>query len=86
MPEKRKIFCHFDKIHENQYKLTNILSFILAQLDIPINAKWIQNGITIAGGNGQGNEVNQLYYPRSLYIDDDQTIYVADESNHRIVE
>ncbi|CAF1523596.1 unnamed protein product, partial [Rotaria sp. Silwood1] len=54
--------------------------------DIHPNAKWAQNGITVAGGNGKGSETNQLYYPRSLYVYDDQTIYIADYNNHRIVE
>ncbi|CAF5044232.1 unnamed protein product, partial [Rotaria sp. Silwood1] len=54
--------------------------------DIHPNAKWAQNGITVAGGNGWGSETNQLYYPIGLYVDDDQTIYVADWGNHRIVE
>ncbi|CAF1076272.1 unnamed protein product [Rotaria sordida] len=54
--------------------------------DIHSNAKWIQNGITVAGGNGQGNGTNQLYNPWGLYVDDDQTIYVADCANNRIVE
>ena len=54
--------------------------------DIHPNAKWTQKGLTVAGGNGEGNEINQLHYPRGLYVDDDQTIYVADHDNHRIVE
>ena len=40
----------------------------------------------MAGGNGQGSGLNQLSDPRGSYVDDDQTIYVADYSNHRIVE
>ncbi|CAF4853509.1 unnamed protein product, partial [Rotaria sp. Silwood2] len=39
-----------------------------------------------AGGNGKGNGINQLSNPWGLYVDDDQTIYVADGWNHRIVE
>ncbi|CAF1469407.1 unnamed protein product, partial [Rotaria sp. Silwood1] len=54
--------------------------------DIHPNARWQQNGITVAGGNGQGNEINQLSNPWGLYVDEDQTIYVADQLNHRIVE
>ncbi|CAM4818319.1 unnamed protein product [Rotaria magnacalcarata] len=50
------------------------------------NARWKQNGLTVAGGNGQGNGINQLSYPWGLYVDDDQTVYVADRDNHRIVE
>ena len=55
-------------------------------IDIHPNAKWQQNGLTVAGGNGEGNGINQLSNPLGLYVDDDQTIYVADQSNHRIVE
>ena len=50
------------------------------------NARWKQNGITVAGGNGQGNGINQLSNPCGLYVDDDQNVYVADRSNHRIVK
>ncbi|CAF4681758.1 unnamed protein product, partial [Rotaria sp. Silwood2] len=50
------------------------------------NARWQQNGITVAGGNRQGNGINQLSNPWGLYVDDDQNVYVADQSNHRIVE
>ncbi len=35
---------------------------------------------------GGGNGSNQLSYPTGLYVDDDQTVYVADQSNHRIME
>ncbi|CAF1188226.1 unnamed protein product [Rotaria sordida] len=55
-------------------------------IDIHPNAKWSKNGITIAGGNGQGSGINQFSKPCGLYVDDDQTIYVADQSNHRVVE
>ncbi|CAF1511978.1 unnamed protein product, partial [Rotaria sp. Silwood1] len=54
--------------------------------NIHSNARWQQNGITIAGGNRQGNGINQLSDPRGLYVDNDQTIYVAEWSNHRIME
>ncbi|CAF4182740.1 unnamed protein product, partial [Rotaria magnacalcarata] len=54
--------------------------------NIPGNAQWTQNGLTVAGGNGKGNGTNQLSYPWSLYVDDDQTVYVADRENARIVE
>ena len=63
--------------------------FILAPISIPVvsaNAKWAQNGITVAGGNGQGDQANQLANPWDIHVDDDQTIYVADTSNHRIME
>ncbi|CAF4014208.1 unnamed protein product [Rotaria sp. Silwood1] len=57
-----------------------------SSIDIHPNAKWTQNGVTVAGGNRWGSETNQLDRPYGLYVDDDQTIYVADRWNHRIVE
>jgi sugar lactone lactonase YvrE len=58
----------------------------LSIIDTHPNARWKQNGITIAGGNGQGNGINQLSSPCGLYVDDDQNVYVADQYNHRIVK
>ena len=56
-------------------------------LTLPTNARWSQNGVTVAGGNGNGNAVNQLWYPYGLDINDDnQSIVIADYSNDRIVE
>ena len=55
-------------------------------LTVPTNARWSQNGVTVAGGNGLGNAVNQLYWPGGLDIDDDnQSIVIADYGNDRIV-
>lgn len=43
--------------------------------------------MTIAGGNGKGDRLDQLSSPRGTCIDEvDQTIYIADYSNARIVE
>ncbi|CAF1373239.1 unnamed protein product [Rotaria sordida] len=57
-----------------------------SSIDIHPNARWQQNGITVAGGNGPGNGINQFINPNGLYVDDDQTVYVADRVNHRIME
>ncbi|CAF4880287.1 unnamed protein product [Rotaria sp. Silwood1] len=50
------------------------------------NARWAQNGVTVAGDHGRGNATNQLYYPEGLFVDDDQTIVIADTWNHRIIQ
>ncbi|CAF2115694.1 unnamed protein product, partial [Rotaria magnacalcarata] len=47
-------------------------------VNIPANAKWSQNGVTIAGGNGEGSDTNQLEHPHGLFVDDDQTVVIAD--------
>ncbi|CAF0712144.1 unnamed protein product [Adineta steineri] len=54
--------------------------------NLGIDAKWVQQGVTVAGGNGQGNANNQFSTPYSMYIDEDETMYIADRNNHRIVE
>ncbi|CAF3618973.1 unnamed protein product, partial [Rotaria socialis] len=54
---------------------------------IPVNAQWSPYGRTVAGNNGVGNIVNELFRPYSLSVaDDDQTIVIADSWNHRIVQ
>ena len=56
-------------------------------LTLPKNARWSQNGVTVAGGYGYGNALNQLCCPYGLDIDDDnQCIIIADTDNHRILE
>ncbi|CAF3300271.1 unnamed protein product [Rotaria socialis] len=55
-------------------------------VNIPANAKWSQNGVTIAGGHGQGGATNQLNSPIGLFVDDDQTVVIADMMNHCIIQ
>ncbi|CAF2143378.1 unnamed protein product [Rotaria magnacalcarata] len=55
-------------------------------VNISANAKWKQNGVTVAGGHGQGDATNQLYLPYSLFVDDNQTVVIADCTNHRIIQ
>ncbi|CAF1518086.1 unnamed protein product [Rotaria sp. Silwood1] len=53
--------------------------------DLFLDTKWKQYATTVAGGNGYGNQLNQLDTPFSIFIDN-QSIYIADWGNHRIVE
>ncbi|CAM4949023.1 unnamed protein product [Rotaria socialis] len=55
-------------------------------VNIPANATWAQNGVTIAGGNGSGDATNQLNWPRGVFVDDDQTVVIADYRSHRIMQ
>ena len=50
------------------------------------DARWARNGVTVAGLNGSGPGLNQISNPRDVYVDDDQSVYVADCSNDRIVK
>ncbi|CAF3309735.1 unnamed protein product [Rotaria socialis] len=55
-------------------------------VNIPANATWTQNGVTIAGGHGTGGATNQLWSPHGLFVDDDQTVVIADHWSHRIMQ
>jgi hypothetical protein len=60
------------------------LSLSLSFLVTP-NARWSQHGITVAGGHGEGNDLQQLHHPCGLVVGDDDTVFIADSENHRIV-
>ncbi|CAF1367323.1 unnamed protein product [Adineta steineri] len=71
-------------IQQNSQPFINDISIILSKK--PIFKKWKQNAITVAGGNGLGQELNQLHGPRGIFIDNKKHIFIADAENHRIVE
>jgi sugar lactone lactonase YvrE len=43
------------------------------------------NGLTVAGGNGNGTALNQINYPEGVFLDHAGNIYVADGGNNRIL-
>ncbi|CAF1552394.1 unnamed protein product, partial [Adineta ricciae] len=45
-----------------------------------------KKGIVVAGGNGKGNQMNQLNLPHFIFVDDEQSIYVSDSGNHRVMK
>ena len=45
-----------------------------------------KNGIVIADGNGQGNQLNQLNFPTYLFVDEEQAVYVSEWNNHRVMK
>ncbi|CAF1407535.1 unnamed protein product [Adineta steineri] len=49
-------------------------------------SKWKQSAISMAGGNGEGQELNQLNRPFGIFIDKNKNIFIADDCNHRIVK
>ena len=44
------------------------------------------NGTIVAGGNGQGNRLDQLSYPSNIFIDEDHSVYVSDRDNHHVMK
>ena len=62
------------------------MNFIDLELKYDV-MEWKFEGQTIAGRNGYGDELNQLWYPHGIYVDyEEQCIYIADTNNHRIVK
>ncbi|CAF1570505.1 unnamed protein product [Rotaria magnacalcarata] len=54
---------------------------------IPVNARWAQHGVTVAGELQNDYMTYQLCLPYSFCIDDDsQTMIIADYGNDRIVQ
>ena len=49
--------------------------------------KWGEKtGKIVAGGNGEGDELNQLKYPTYIEVDIDGTMYIRDHNNGRILK
>ncbi|CAF1180427.1 unnamed protein product [Adineta steineri] len=71
-------------IQQDSLSFIDDISIILSKK--PKFNKWEQNAITVAGGNGQGQKLNQLNYPNGIFIDKNKNIFIADHANHRIVE
>ncbi|CAM4834409.1 unnamed protein product [Rotaria magnacalcarata] len=45
-----------------------------------------KNGTLVAGGNGQGDRLNQLSNLFNLFVDRQHNVYVSDYSNHRVIK
>ncbi|CAF4200410.1 unnamed protein product, partial [Adineta steineri] len=59
---------------------------ILSKGEICSTATWSKDGITVAGGKDYGDKLDQLAHPYGIFLnDDDDTIYIADHDNDRIV-
>ena len=45
-----------------------------------------KNGIVVAGGNGEGDQLNQLNFQTYLFVNEEQAIYMSDWNNHRVMK
>ncbi|CAF4004796.1 unnamed protein product [Adineta steineri] len=45
-----------------------------------------KEGIVVAGGNGKGTQLNQLNYPGFVFVDEEQSVYVLDFHNNRVMK
>ncbi|CAF1385517.1 unnamed protein product, partial [Adineta steineri] len=42
--------------------------------------------IIVAGGNSEGDQLNQFNSPTFIFVDEDQSVYVVDWMNHRVMK
>ncbi|CAF4109716.1 unnamed protein product, partial [Adineta steineri] len=42
--------------------------------------------VIVAGGNRQGNQLNQFNYLNFIFVDEDQSVYVSDQNNNRVMK
>ncbi|CAF0789752.1 unnamed protein product [Adineta steineri] len=74
-------------IRQDSQEFINKISIISSFEQIQTKKNRFQQfAITVAGGNGEGDDLNQLYSPEGIFIDNDKSIYIADPWNHRIVK
>ncbi|CAF1292432.1 unnamed protein product [Adineta steineri] len=71
-------------IQENFQPFMNDISIILSKK--PKFNKWNQNAITVAAGNREGQQLNQLNRPVGIFIDKSKNIFITDCYNDRVVE
>ncbi|CAM4984759.1 unnamed protein product [Rotaria socialis] len=69
-----------------QEEINKLKSTALWLFNISANAKWAQDGVIIAGDTGGVGATNRLRYPQGLFVDDNQTVVIADCWNHRITQ
>ncbi|CAF4384566.1 unnamed protein product, partial [Adineta steineri] len=51
--------------------------------------RWKQGdtkGELVAGGNDQGDHLNQLSDPRNIFLDKNESLYISDHNNHRVMK
>ena len=45
-----------------------------------------RNSTVVAGGNGEGDRLDQLRMPMDIFVDRQHAVYVSDYKNHRVVK
>ena len=45
-----------------------------------------KTGTIVAGGNGEGNNLNQFNQPNYIFVDENHSLYVVDWGNQRVMK
>ena len=65
---------------------TSFSLFIVERVDPSFNPIFPKDGLVLTNGAGAGKEENQLNHPEGIFVDDDQTMFIADSRNSRVME
>ncbi len=71
----------------SRIKFGVFLIYNLASLNLSPTAQWAQSATTVAGAadGTNGSSLNLLYHPYGITIVDDETLYIGDRNNNRVV-
>ena len=92
LQQKMNQYPHIEIKPDSTSAFISNISIITSQqnkknLQFNSHLHWKQQATTIAGGNGEGHNLNQLKWPHGIFVNDQQqSIFIADYKNHRIVE
>ncbi|CAF1043996.1 unnamed protein product [Adineta ricciae] len=78
-------FYNLAKVFREQDSSSFVNKISVETLQKTKHSKWKRYGYSVAGGNKQGNHLNQFAGPYKIVLDVDKNIYVVDYWNHRIV-
>ena len=62
------------------------ISLMIGKHEVRRYRRGESQGTVVAGGNGKGNRLNQLSYPRYVFVDRDHSVYVSDYGNDRVMK
>lgn len=78
------------KVNENLATTIREASVIIANddktLTRSITIKQYPRVLVVAGDNGMGSNLNQLNHPSAVFIDDNKSLFITDQFNHRVVK
>ena len=97
---KRVVQCSLENQQDKQVLISDILCWGLIlneNGDLFVSDCWKhevrrwrkgseKEGTIVAGGNGEGNKLNQLNHPTFIFVDRHESIYVSDWGNQRVMK
>lgn len=87
--DSSSIETYIDKINCNGLAIDEEGSLYAIDIDRYAIMRYSQNNkkvSIVAGNNGRGSKLNQLFWPTSIAINKEGTVYICDNWSHRVVQ